>query len=68
MEKMAQFSNVSLLEQNLFCHLTPWDRSSNTECMLNPVTECEVCLTFNGNNLHEYIHGRTHFCFFFTLC
>lgn len=23
----------------------------------NLVIECEVCLTFNGNNLHEYIQG-----------
>lgn len=22
----------------------------------NLVIECEVCLTFNGNNLHEYIY------------
>lgn len=59
-EKVIKLLNVPFLERNLFCHLSPWDSSSK----LNLVIECEVCLTFNGNNLHEYIPGHTHPCSF----
>lgn len=57
-EKVITFSNVSLLSFESLGQLV------KTECMLNLVIECEACLTFNGNNLHEYILGHTHPCSF----
>lgn len=62
------FKCVSFWSTSFFLSFVSLGHLVKTEYMLNLVTECEVSLTFNGNNLHEYIPGHTHPLQFVILC